>query len=111
MLWQVLSTDDDPTLPVFTFRTIFLGVGLGAFGSVRLIFEQNVLSSTFLFLGVRDDLYIQASGAWLVRNSEVRDLLDCLIECQRVSTLRAHHCLCHWNCNAQWVHLGPIIID
>ncbi|KAF8491247.1 OPT oligopeptide transporter [Gautieria morchelliformis] len=30
----VLSTEDDPTLPVFTFRTIFLGVGLSAFGAV-----------------------------------------------------------------------------
>ncbi|KZT33595.1 OPT superfamily oligopeptide transporter [Sistotremastrum suecicum HHB10207 ss-3] len=30
----VISTDDDPSLPVFTFRTIFLGVGLSAFASV-----------------------------------------------------------------------------
>ncbi|KAF8524054.1 OPT oligopeptide transporter [Hysterangium stoloniferum] len=30
----VITTDDDPTLPVFTFRTIFLGVGLSAFGAV-----------------------------------------------------------------------------
>lgn len=31
---EILSTDDDPTLPVFTFRTIFLGIGLSAFASV-----------------------------------------------------------------------------
>ncbi|KAA1476039.1 OPT oligopeptide transporter [Dentipellis sp. KUC8613] len=31
---QIISTDDDPTLPVLTFRSIFLGVGLSAFGSV-----------------------------------------------------------------------------
>ncbi|KAI0043670.1 OPT-domain-containing protein [Auriscalpium vulgare] len=31
---QIISTEDDPELPVFTFRTIFLGVGLSAFGAV-----------------------------------------------------------------------------
>ncbi|OCH87078.1 OPT oligopeptide transporter [Obba rivulosa] len=31
---QVLSTEDNPDLPVFTFRMAFLGVGLSAFGSV-----------------------------------------------------------------------------
>ncbi|KAI0028507.1 OPT superfamily oligopeptide transporter [Vararia minispora EC-137] len=31
---KVLSTQDDPTLPSFTFRFIFLGIGLSAFGSV-----------------------------------------------------------------------------
>lgn len=34
-VFQVISTEDDPTLPVFTFRVIVLGVGLSAFGSVR----------------------------------------------------------------------------
>ncbi|KAI0746554.1 OPT oligopeptide transporter [Daedaleopsis nitida] len=31
---EVISTQDDPTMPVFTFRTIFLGIGLSAFTSV-----------------------------------------------------------------------------
>ncbi|KII95301.1 hypothetical protein PLICRDRAFT_34142 [Plicaturopsis crispa FD-325 SS-3] len=31
---QVISTADDPTSPVFTFRALFLGVGLSAFGAV-----------------------------------------------------------------------------
>ncbi|KAM5530628.1 hypothetical protein V8D89_015697 [Ganoderma adspersum] len=31
---QVISADDDPTLPVFTLRTVFLGIGLSAFTSV-----------------------------------------------------------------------------
>ncbi|CAL1709266.1 unnamed protein product [Somion occarium] len=31
---QIISTEDDPSLPVFTFRTVFLGVGLSAFGAV-----------------------------------------------------------------------------
>ncbi|KAF8578774.1 OPT superfamily oligopeptide transporter [Ramaria rubella] len=30
----VITTDDDPTLPVWTFRTVFLGIGLSAFGAV-----------------------------------------------------------------------------
>ena len=33
---QVISARDDPELPVFTFRAIFLGIGLSAFTSVRL---------------------------------------------------------------------------
>ena len=32
---QVISARDDPELPVFTFRAIFLGIGLSAFTSVR----------------------------------------------------------------------------
>lgn len=31
---QILSTHDDPELPAWTFRTLFLGVGLSAFGAV-----------------------------------------------------------------------------
>ncbi|KAF7794041.1 hypothetical protein EIP86_005169 [Pleurotus ostreatoroseus] len=31
---QVISTEDDPSLPVLTFRTVFLGVGLSIFSSV-----------------------------------------------------------------------------
>ncbi|KAI0266794.1 OPT oligopeptide transporter [Gloeopeniophorella convolvens] len=31
---QIISTIDDPTLPVLTFRSIFLGIGLSAFGAV-----------------------------------------------------------------------------
>ncbi|KAH8822770.1 OPT oligopeptide transporter protein-domain-containing protein [Flagelloscypha sp. PMI_526] len=30
----VLTTDDDPTLPVVTFRTVFLGIGITTFASV-----------------------------------------------------------------------------
>ena len=33
-LLQILSTHDDPELPAWTFRTLFLGVGLSAFGAV-----------------------------------------------------------------------------
>lgn len=32
--FQVISSQDDPELPVFTFRTVFLGIGLSAFTSV-----------------------------------------------------------------------------
>ncbi|TBU24331.1 OPT oligopeptide transporter [Dichomitus squalens] len=31
---EVISTEDDPTLPIFTLRTVFLGIGLSAFTSV-----------------------------------------------------------------------------
>ena len=31
---RLISLDDDPTLPVFTFRMWFLGIGLSCFGSV-----------------------------------------------------------------------------
>ena len=31
---QILSSHDDPELPAWTFRTLFLGVGLSAFGAV-----------------------------------------------------------------------------
>ncbi|KAJ3474400.1 hypothetical protein NLI96_g12478 [Meripilus lineatus] len=31
---EVISPDDDPDLPVFTARTLVLGVGLSAFGAV-----------------------------------------------------------------------------
>ncbi|OSD07818.1 OPT oligopeptide transporter [Trametes coccinea BRFM310] len=31
---EVLSSEDDPELPIFTFRSIFLGIGLSAFTSV-----------------------------------------------------------------------------
>ncbi|GBE87677.1 predicted protein [Sparassis crispa] len=30
---EILSTEDNPDLPVFTFRTVFLGLGLSVFGS------------------------------------------------------------------------------
>lgn len=33
---QVISTRDDPELPVLTFRVLFLGVGLSAFSAVSL---------------------------------------------------------------------------
>ncbi len=31
---RLISLDDDPTLPAFTFRMWFLGIGLACFGSV-----------------------------------------------------------------------------
>ena len=31
---QVISADDDPSLPTFTLRTVILGIGLSAFTSV-----------------------------------------------------------------------------
>ncbi|KAH7106538.1 OPT superfamily oligopeptide transporter [Auriculariales sp. MPI-PUGE-AT-0066] len=31
---QIITTDDDENAPVFTFRSIFLGIGLSAFGAV-----------------------------------------------------------------------------
>lgn len=31
---QVISSQDDPSLPTWTFRTVFLGIGLSAFTSV-----------------------------------------------------------------------------
>lgn len=44
---QVLSTaDDDPDMPAFTFRTYFLGLGLGAFAAVCSLFEDCLLNST-----------------------------------------------------------------
>lgn len=49
---KVLSTRDDPTLPVLTFRTFFLGLGFSAFGSVLAqcvfklakLFRSNLLT-------------------------------------------------------------------
>lgn len=34
---QVITTQDDPTLPVLTFRSAFLGIGLSAFGAVSVL--------------------------------------------------------------------------
>jgi hypothetical protein len=31
---RLISLQDDPTLPIFTFRTCFLGLGLSSFGAV-----------------------------------------------------------------------------
>ena len=31
---RLVSLEDDPTLPVFTFRMWFLGIGLSCFGAV-----------------------------------------------------------------------------
>ncbi|CDZ98289.1 Sexual differentiation process protein ISP4 [Phaffia rhodozyma] len=50
---KVLSTFDDPTLPVLTFRTIFLGLGFSAFGSVLAqiyYFKPQTLSVSTSFL-------------------------------------------------------------
>ncbi|KAI0266258.1 OPT superfamily oligopeptide transporter [Gloeopeniophorella convolvens] len=50
---KVLSTQDDPTQPAFTFRFLFLGIGLSAFGSVLAqiyYFKPQTVSVARLFL-------------------------------------------------------------
>jgi hypothetical protein len=47
------SLDDDPTLPIHTFRTWFIGVGLAVFGAVLGMlfqFRPQVISVSALFL-------------------------------------------------------------
>jgi hypothetical protein len=47
------SLDDDPTMPVYTFRTWFLGLGLAVFGAVLGMlfqFRPQVISVSALFL-------------------------------------------------------------
>ncbi|KAF8512081.1 OPT oligopeptide transporter [Hysterangium stoloniferum] len=49
----LVSLDDDPTLPIHTFRMWFLGIGLAVFGSVLGIlfqFRPQVISVSALFL-------------------------------------------------------------
>lgn len=51
MLSQVISTEDDPSLPVFTARTVILGTGLSAFGAVLstiYTFKPQVLHAVHL---------------------------------------------------------------
>ncbi|KZV74273.1 OPT superfamily oligopeptide transporter [Peniophora sp. CONT] len=50
---KVLSAQDDPTLPWFTFRSVFLGIGLSAFGAVLAqiyYFKPQTVSVARLFL-------------------------------------------------------------
>lgn len=48
---RLLSLEDDPTLPVLTFRMWFLGLGLSCFGSVLgQIFVRGLVSSYRQFL-------------------------------------------------------------
>ncbi|KZW00642.1 OPT superfamily oligopeptide transporter [Exidia glandulosa HHB12029] len=50
---KVLSTQDDPSEPAFTFRMLFLGFGLGSFGAVLAqiyYFKPQTVSVSHLFL-------------------------------------------------------------
>lgn len=62
---EVLGTDDDPSLPVFTFRTLFLGVGLSAFSSVSC-FLRNWRQSLLKFVHDRfSEQFIPSNHKWV----------------------------------------------
>lgn len=74
----ILSTTDDPTLPVFTFRTIFLGFGLSAFGAVlgtiytfkpqnATVSQLFVLIIAYIF-GTAMHKLIPRTGFWIYLN-------------------------------------------
>jgi hypothetical protein len=53
---RLLSLEDDSTLPIFTFRMWFLGLGLSCFGAVLgqlFYFRPQTISVSQLFLQVR----------------------------------------------------------
>ncbi|KIJ36278.1 hypothetical protein M422DRAFT_261422 [Sphaerobolus stellatus SS14] len=71
---QVITTDDDPTLPVFTFRLVVLGFGLSAFGAVLgtiYTFKPQNASVSQLFVliiayvfGTAMEKIIPSTGFW-----------------------------------------------
>ncbi|KZV85364.1 OPT superfamily oligopeptide transporter [Exidia glandulosa HHB12029] len=75
---QVISTEDDPTLPVFTFRVVVLGIGLSAFGSVLATiytFKPQNASVSQLFcliiayvLGTAMHSLLPSHGVWSYLN-------------------------------------------
>ncbi|EPS96475.1 OPT oligopeptide transporter [Fomitopsis schrenkii] len=75
---QILSTHDDPELPAWTFRTLFLGVGLSAFGAVLATiytFKPQNASVSQLFcliiayvLGTAMHAVMPSSGYWRYLN-------------------------------------------
>ncbi|KAI0819456.1 OPT oligopeptide transporter [Trametes gibbosa] len=75
---EVISTEDDPTLPVFTFRTLILGIGLSAFTSVLATiytFKPQNASVSQLFcliiayvLGTAMHSIMPSSGYWRYLN-------------------------------------------
>lgn len=72
---QVISTQDDSSLPVFTFRAIFLGVGLSIFSAV--------LATIYTFKPqVRGSLDMVNAG-----------MFKCVAECVRVAVILPHYCL------------------
>ncbi|KAL4253651.1 oligopeptide OPT transporter family protein [Abortiporus biennis] len=75
---QVISTEDDPTLPIFTFRVLFLGIGLSAFGAVLATIytfkPQNATVSQLFcliiayILGTAMHTFIPSKGYWRYLN-------------------------------------------
>lgn len=52
---RLISLEDDPTLPVFTFRSMFLGTGLACFGAVLgqlFYFRPQTVTVSSLFLQI-----------------------------------------------------------
>jgi hypothetical protein len=57
---RLLSLEDDVTLPIYTFRMWFLGLGLSCFGAVLgqlFYFRPQTISVSQLFLQVRNIPY------------------------------------------------------
>ncbi|KAI0764766.1 OPT oligopeptide transporter [Fomes fomentarius] len=75
---EVISAEDDPTLPAFTFRTVFLGIGLSAFTSVLATiytFKPQNASVSQLFcliiayvLGTAMHALLPSKGYWRYLN-------------------------------------------
>ncbi|KAF9255108.1 OPT oligopeptide transporter [Marasmius fiardii PR-910] len=52
---RLVSLEDDPTLPIYTFRTLFLGVGLSCFGAVLgqiFYFRPQTIDVSVLFIQI-----------------------------------------------------------
>ncbi|THH21358.1 hypothetical protein EW146_g177 [Bondarzewia mesenterica] len=77
---EIISTEDDPSLPVFTFRSVFLGIGLSAFGAVLgtiYTFKPQNATVSQLFcliiayvLGTAMHVLLPSHGWWRYLNPE-----------------------------------------
>lgn len=75
---EIISTEDDPSLPVLTFRSVFLGIGLSAFsavlGTIYTFKPQNATVSQLFsliiayVLGTAMHAAIPSHGRWRYLN-------------------------------------------
>ncbi|ETW80571.1 oligopeptide transporter [Heterobasidion irregulare TC 32-1] len=75
---EIISTEDDPSLPVLTFRSVFLGIGLSAFsavlGTIYTFKPQNATVSQLFsliiayVLGTAMHAVIPSHGRWRYLN-------------------------------------------
>jgi hypothetical protein len=80
---RLLSLEDDTTLPVFTFRMWFLGLGLSCFGAVLgqlFYFRPQTISVSQLFLQVRllSDSYVSSMDTDKAIRSSATSSVACL---------------------------------